>query len=84
MNVDVPAPVYVHVTVLPDCKQFDGNAAAAEPASAAPHSANKPTVNAGNDQPAPRTLARTNPAQRAALEDMPHPAQKSAAVPGAS
>jgi hypothetical protein len=54
-----PVKEYEHVTVIPDCEQFDGNAADADPVSATADNPNKPIVAANTPTTrAPRTVLR--------------------------
>jgi hypothetical protein len=58
-----PVELNVHVTVSPDCEQFDGNAAA-EPANATAHNPNKPESATNNPSTRPRTTADNQVARR--------------------
>jgi hypothetical protein len=54
----LPVEENVHITVEPDCEQFDGNAAAAEPAGATAHNPNDPASTTNN--PTARVRAPAN------------------------
>jgi hypothetical protein len=66
----MPAPVYVHVTVEPDCEQADGNVARADPTNTTPHNTAKPAAAANNTPTRPRAPARNKPNPRAPPENI--------------
>jgi hypothetical protein len=77
-NVYVPAPVYVHVTVEPDCEQPAGSAARGDAASATPHNPAKPADANNNATTQPPTSANNKPnlhAPRTNIANNPNPAK---------
>ena len=63
--------MYEHVTLEPDCEQFDGSVARADPTNTTPHNSAKPAAVNDNAAIRPRARAGDKPNLLAPVKNIP-------------